>query len=198
MLVQTGRNRAARAPDARTLCALEIPTRLWRALGEAGPCPEPPAPLDLTERWWLVEIEHQGDDEPNALALWEEDGAEVALAAFLDVDEAGRTPLVTMVTWRTAPDGARGRAGVAVLKYPVHVDDPASPEAQAGTKLVVDTLAAPDSGSVARAKTTPQDRAGTAGAAGAAARTPGSGAALEAPGIRAEALAQALDHHRAP
>ena len=153
MLVQTGRNHVARAPDARTLCALEIPTRLWRALGEAGPCPEPPAPLDLTERWWLVEIEHQGDDEPNALALWEEDGAEVALAAFLDVDEAGRTPLVTMVTWRTAPDGARGRAGVAVLKYPVHVDDPASPEAQAGTKLVVDTLAAPDSGSVARAKT---------------------------------------------
>ena len=153
MLAQTGRNHVARAPDARTLCALEIPTRLWRALGEAGPCPEPPAPLDLTERWWLVEIEHPADDEPNALALWEEDGAEVALAAFLDVDQRGRVPLVTMVTWRTGADGERSRAGVAVLKSPVHVDDPASPESQAGKRHVVDTLAAPDTGSVVRAKT---------------------------------------------
>ena len=149
----TGRNHVARAPDERTLCALEIPARLWRALREAGPCPEPPAPPDLTARWWLVEIEHPADDEPNAIALWEEDGAEIALAAFLDVDETSRTPFVTMVTWRTAPDGERSRAGVAVLKYPVHVDDPASPESCAGTKLVIDTLAGPDAGSVARAKT---------------------------------------------
>ena len=35
ILEQTGRNRVARGPDTRTLCALEIPARLWRALGEA-------------------------------------------------------------------------------------------------------------------------------------------------------------------
>ena len=111
------------------------------------------APSALTDRWWLVEIEHPADDEPNAIALWEEDGAEVALATFLDVDETGSAPFVTMVTWRTAADGARSRSGVAVLKYPVHVDDPASPESQAGTQYFIDTLAAPDTGSVAQAKT---------------------------------------------
>ena len=153
ILEQTGRSHIARAPDERTLCALETPARLWRALREAGPCPEPATPPDLTDRWWLVEIEHPADDEPNAIALWEEDGAEVALAAFLDVDEASRTPFVTIVSWRTRRDGERSQAGVAVLKYPVHIDDPASSESQASTRHVIDTLAAPDAGSVARAKT---------------------------------------------
>ena len=152
MLEQTGRNYVARAPDGRTLCALEIPARLWRALGEAGPCPEPAAPPALSRQWWLVEIEHPADDEPNAIALWEEDGAEVALAAFLDVEDENNPPCLTVVTWRTTADDERSRAGVAALRYPVHVDDPASPESQAGTQLVVDTLAAPDTGSVARAK----------------------------------------------
>ena len=152
MLEQTGRSHVARAPDERTLCALEIPARLWRSLREAGPCPEPPAPPDLTDRWWLVEIEEPADDEPNLVALWDELGVEVALAAFLDVDGGSKTPFVTIVAWRTAPDGERSRAGVAVLKYPVHVDDPASPESQAGTQHVIDTLAAADTGSVARAK----------------------------------------------
>ena len=40
MLEQTGRNHVAHAPDERTLCALEVPARLWRALAEAGPCPQ--------------------------------------------------------------------------------------------------------------------------------------------------------------
>ena len=87
MLAQTGRNHVAHAPDERTLCALEVPARLWRALAEAGPCPQPPAPPELTDRWWLVEIEHPADDEPNAVALWKADGAEVALAAFLGVED---------------------------------------------------------------------------------------------------------------
>ena len=153
MLGQTGRGHVARASVDRTLCALEVPSRLWRALREAGPCPEPAAPPELDRRWWLVEIEQPADDEPNALALWEEDEAEVSLAAFLDIDAGGGVPFVTMVSWRTAPDGERSRAGVAVLKYPVHVDDPASPESQGGAKLVIDTLAAPGTGLVARAKT---------------------------------------------
>ena len=153
MLVQTGRSHVARVADDRTLCALEIPARLWRALREAGHCPEPAAPPDLDRRWWLIEVEHPTDDEPNAIALWEENGGEVALAVFLDIDETDRTPFVTVVTWRTTPDGERSRPGVAVLKYPVHVDDPTSPESQAGTRHVIDTLAMPDTGSVARAKT---------------------------------------------
>ena len=153
MLAQTGRSHVARAPDARTLCALEIPARLWRALGEAGPCPQPTATLNLGERWWLVEVEAPADDEPNAIALWEESGAEVALAAFLCVEDGNNAPILTVVSWRTAPDGERTAAGVAVLKQPVHIDDPDNPESQAGTRHVIDTLAAPEIGSVARAKT---------------------------------------------
>ena len=152
MLEQTGRNHVARAPDARTLCALEVPARLWRALRDAGPCPEPSTPPELTDRWWLVEIEHPADDEPNAVALWEEDGAEVVLAAFLGVEEGDNPPCLTVGTWRTGADGERSRAGVAVLGSPVRVDDPDNPESQAGAMRVIDTLAAPDIGALARAK----------------------------------------------
>ena len=151
MLAQTGRGHVAHAPDARPLCALEIPARLWRALREAGPCPEPPPPAELTHRWWLVEIEHPAKDEPNAVALWEANRAEVVVAAFLGVEDGTRPPCLTVVTWRTAPDGTRTRAGVAVLGSPVRVDDPDSPESQAGAKQVIDRLAA-DTGPIARAK----------------------------------------------
>ena len=153
MLVQTGRNHVARAPDERTLCALEIPARLWRALGEAGPCPEPAAPPDLTSRWWLVEIERPGDEEPNAVALWEEDGSEVALAAFNGVDDGQGGTCLTVMTWRTAPVGHRTRAGLAALRCPIHVDDPDNPESAAGTERIINTLAAPDTGTIARVKT---------------------------------------------
>lgn len=153
MLEQTGRNHVARAPDGRTLCALEIPARLWRALGEAGPCPHSPLELDLGERWWLVEVESPADDEPNAIALWEEDGAEVAFAAFLGVDDGDTESFLTVVTWGTTANDERRRSGLAALGSPVHVDDPANPESRAGTKHVIDTLAAPDTGPIARAKT---------------------------------------------
>ena len=153
MLEQTGRSHVARAPDARTLCALEIPARLWRALGDAGPCPHPPDALDLSERWWLVEVEHPGDEEPNAIALWEEDGAEVALATFLCDDDGDGASYPTVVTWRTSSEGERSRAGVAVLKGLIHADDPESTESQDGSRQVIDALAAPDSGAIARAKT---------------------------------------------
>ena len=152
LLEQTGRNHVARAPDARTLCALEVPARLWRALREAGPCPEPPAPPDLNRWWWLVEIEHPADDEPNAIALWEEDGLEVVLAAFLGVEHGHNPPYLTVIAWRTGADGERSRAGVAVLGSPMRVDDPDNPESQAGAIQVIDALAAPDTGAVARAK----------------------------------------------
>ena len=101
MLEQTGRNHVARGPDGRTLCALEVPRRLWRALGEAGPCPGDTPEPDLTERWWLVEIEAPPDDEPNAIALWESEGAQIVLAAFLHPRERDQAPFVTVVTWRT-------------------------------------------------------------------------------------------------
>ena len=153
MLAQTGRNHVAPATNARTLCALEIPARLWRSLAEAGPCPEPAAELDLSERWWLVEIEQPADDEPNAIALREEQGAEIALAAFLGVDDGQGGSCLTVVTWRTAANGERSGAGLAALRCPVHADDPHNAESRAGTQLVIDTLAAPDTGSVARAKT---------------------------------------------
>ena len=152
MLTQTGRNHAAEAPDDRTLCALEIPARLWRALREAGRCPEPPAPPDLTDRWWLVEIEEPADDEPNLVALWEEDGEAVTLAVFLGVDNGAGGSCPTVVSWHTGADGRRCRSGVAVLRDPVHVDDPANADGQAGARLVIDTLAAPDTGTVARVR----------------------------------------------
>ena len=152
MLVQTGREHAARAPDERTLCALEVPARLWRALREAGPCPQAPAPPALTDRWWLVEIEEPASDEPNLVALWEADGEEVTLAAFLGVDDGAGGSCPTVVVWRTGADGRRSRTGVAVLRYPVHVDDPDDAEKQAGARLVIDTLAAPGTGTIARVR----------------------------------------------
>ena len=153
MLEQTGRSHVARAQDARTLCALEIPARLWRALGEAGPRPHPPDPLDLSDRWWLVEVEHPRDEEPNAIALWEEDGAEVVLAAFLCDDDGGGVSFPTVVTWRTTSEGERSEVGVAVLKGLIKANDPESPESRVGTIQIIDVLAAPDSGAIARAKT---------------------------------------------
>ena len=153
MLEQTGRDHVARAPDARTLCALETPARLWRALGEAGPCPQPPAALELSERWWLVEVESPADEEPNAVALWEADGAEVVLAAFLCDDDSAAASFLSVITWRTTPDGERSRPGVATLTCPPHVDDPDNAESRAGMQHVIDTLAAPDTGSIARVKT---------------------------------------------
>ena len=39
ILVQTGRSQVAPAPDERTLCALQIPGRLWRSLADAGEYP---------------------------------------------------------------------------------------------------------------------------------------------------------------
>ena len=152
MLVQTGRHHVARAPDDRTLCALEIPVRLWRALREAGPCPELPAAPELTDRWWLVEVEEPADDEPNLVALWAEDGEEITLAAFLGVDDGAGGSCPTVVSWRTGADGRRRRTGVAVLRYPVHVDDPGDAEKQAAARLVIDMLEAPGTGTIARAR----------------------------------------------
>ena len=153
MLTQTGRSHVARVTDARTLCALEIPRRLWRALDEAGPRPEGLAAPQLNERWWIVEIEAPADDEPNAIALWEADGAEVALAGFLCPDERGRAPFVTVVTWRTSAEGERSSEGLAALRTPVHADDPDNPESRAGLEQIIETLAAPHTGPIARAKT---------------------------------------------
>ena len=153
MLEQTGRSHVARATDARTLCGLEIPRRLWRALGEAGPRPAALAAPQLSERWWIVEIEAPGDDEPNAIALWEADGAEVALAGFLCPGERGGPPFVTVVTWRTSADGERSSEGLAALRTPVHADDPENPESRAGLKQIIEALTAPHTGPIARAKT---------------------------------------------
>ena len=153
MLTQTGRSHVARAPDARTLCALEIPRRLWRALGEAGPRPAVLAGPQLSERWWIVEIEAPADDEPNAVALWEADGAEVALAGFLCPGERGGAPFVTVVTWRASAEGERSSAGLAALRSPVHADDPDNPESRAGLEQIIEALTAPHTGPIARAKT---------------------------------------------
>ena len=43
--------------------------------------------------------------------------------------------------------------GVAVLAFPMRVDDPKSPQSQAGAKTVIDAMTAPDTGPIARAKT---------------------------------------------
>ena len=58
-----------------------------------------------------------------------------------------------MVTWGTTADGERRRSGLVGLGCPLLLDDPSNTESRAGTKHVIDTLAAPDSGSIVRAKT---------------------------------------------
>ena len=107
----------------------------------------------MSERWWIVEIEAPGDDEPNAIALWEADGAEVALAGFLCPGERGGPPFVTVVTWRTSAEGERSGAGLAALRAPVHADDPDNPESRAGLEQIIEALTAPHTGPIARAKT---------------------------------------------
>lgn len=153
MLEQTERNHVARATDARTLCGLEIPARLWRALAEAGPCPQPHQCPELGDRWWLVEIEDPADDEPNAIALWDADGDEVTLAAYLGVDDGQGRSCITVLSWRTTADGERTHAGLAALRSPVHVDDPHNAESRAGRQIIIDSLTQPDTGSIARVKT---------------------------------------------
>ena len=151
----------------------EIPARLWRALGEAGPRPHPPEALDLSERWWLVEVEQPRDEEPNVIALWEEDGAEVVLAAFLCDDDGGGVSFPTVVTWRTTSEGERSEVGVAVLKGLIKANDPESPESRVGTIQIIDALAAPDSGAIAARQDRHRDAPGE--------RRPGD-AARELPG----------------
>ena len=57
-----------------------------------------------------------------------------------------------MVTWRTGADAERSAAGLAALRAPVHADDPDNPASRAGLEQVVETLAAPQIGTIACAK----------------------------------------------
>ena len=75
------------------------------------------------------------------------------LAAFLHPRERGQAPFVTVVTWRTGANGDRSVEGLAALRAPIHVDDPDNPASRAGLEQVVETLAAPAIGVIARAKT---------------------------------------------
>ena len=152
MLVQTGRAHVAPAPDERTLCAIEIPGRLWHMLAAAGPCPEPAPALDLRDGWWLVEIERPGAEEPNAIAVWEEAGCRRTLAAFLGTSGRNEAAL-SVLSWRTTPEGGHVDAGVAILDYPIRVDDPHKQEGSAGLMTVIEALATPETGAIARVET---------------------------------------------
>ena len=129
----------------------------WEAASESDSTPDQNnglfCPLTLSERWWIVEVEAPADDEPNAIALWEADDAEVALAGFLCPGERGGAPFVTVVTWRTSAEGERSSAGLAALRAPVHADDPDNPESRAGLEQIIEALTAPHTGPIARAKT---------------------------------------------
>ena len=153
MLVQTERAPVARADDARGLSAIEIPARLWKALAAAGPCPDRTPALDLDEGWWLVEIERPGDEDPNAIALWEDAGARVTLAVFMEgkgrIDKAG----VSVLTWRTHADGTISDTGVGILTTPIRVDDPNDHERRAATARIIASLTMSGTGAIARAET---------------------------------------------
>ena len=154
ILIQTGRAHVAPAPDERTLCALQIPRRLWRALAEAGTCPGGTPEPDLSERWWLVEIERPGDDEPNAIALWEADGVERGLAVFLGVDDGYGGTCPAVLAWENRADTSeRERAALAVLGQPVRIDDVDDATRQAQLTNMTATLRDEGRGAVARAKT---------------------------------------------
>ena len=153
MLVQTGRAHVAPAPDERTLCAIEIPARLWQTLTAAGPCPEAPPALDLRDRWWLVEIERPGGEELNAGAVWEEAGSRRALAVFVGTPGPSDEAALSVVTWRTTPNIAHVDAGVANLDYPVRVDDPDKRGSAPGMDTVIEALTSPGTGTIARIET---------------------------------------------
>ena len=80
----------------------------------------------------------------------------VARAGFLCPGERGGPPFITVVTWRTTPEGERSSEGLAALRAPVYADDPDNPdnpESRAGLDQIIETLAAPHTRPVARAKT---------------------------------------------
>lgn len=154
LLGQTGRRHAWPDPDERTLHAVEIPARLWRALSDAGPCPETLPGIDLTDRWWLVEIEGPGETEPDAVAWWlQDDGSERTLAAFVATDPKTRDPYVSIATWATSPGGERTDSGIAILGYPIRIDNRSDPQSQHGKHSVIAALSRPGTGPIARAKT---------------------------------------------
>ena len=151
LLAQTGRNHLARPSDETPLHALQIPSTLWRALGDAGPPPNEFGTLDLCKRTWLVEIERPGESEPELIVLSAENTEELTLAGFLSPTPRNEDCLA-LVSWRQKPDGRITDLGAATLQCPVHVNDPAQTEANAELLRSARTLADPERGVVARAK----------------------------------------------
>ena len=62
ILAQTGRAQVFHSQMPGTIHGIKIPPRLWRALGEAGPHPDPRDPFE-GNRWWYVEIEEPEPEE---------------------------------------------------------------------------------------------------------------------------------------
>ena len=112
ILDQTGRTALVRSTVRGEVHGIKVPERLWRAIGEAGPHPEP-AEVHAEDRCWYVEIERPEPDEPRALALWTapgDTGERSATGLAIWTAPAPATPQAPMIAaWRE--DAHTGRWG---------------------------------------------------------------------------------------
>lgn len=151
MLAQTGRTHLASASTARTLVGIEIPTRLWQALREAGPAPDGLETIDRADREWLVEIERPGDEDPELLTLWSDGVRSEGMAAFV-CPEDGDREAISVMAWRTNGETVIDHGAVA-LRCPAQASDPGNTSANTSLRTLIEGLGAPRTGAIARART---------------------------------------------
>lgn len=114
ILAQTQRAQVFHSRMPGVIHGIKIPPRLWRALGEAGPHPEPPDPF-AEERWWYAEIEEPEPDEPRGVAIWlhgnaDRTHAESGIAIWTEGPHA--TPEKPVVVgWRLPSEEPAARIG---------------------------------------------------------------------------------------
>ena len=118
-LTQTGRSTMVHSRTQTQVQGIKVPPRLWKAIGEAAPHPEPANPY-ANGQWWYVEIEEPGPLEPRAVALWmnetiEDNEAESGFAIWTE-GPMGTLEAPAVIGWRN-PLGAGERGwGWAVLE----------------------------------------------------------------------------------
>ena len=113
-LTQTARDTILTLGDKSELQGILVPKRLWKAIGEAGPHPNPINLYDET-KWWYVEIEQPEPGEPTAIATWvasAANGTRARSGAAIWTNGEGASRERPVVTgWRLKADGSILSAG---------------------------------------------------------------------------------------
>ena len=118
VLTQTRRHAVIQYRAPGTVYGLKVPDKLWRAISEAGPHPQP-SDVHADGAWWYVEIEAPGPGEPRAVGLWNQTDANgETLKTGIGIwtngpDASPETPV--LVAWRIEPGDPRPGGSWAVI-----------------------------------------------------------------------------------